>query len=153
SAWEWRAGCGWPPGWDRAACRRWWMTPWTRCCPVWRRSGRNWRPRRWGGGAGMARATSGGRRAWEPFGVTEADFAAVPERHGMKVVNVTPGHGEGPGQAGWWLRGAATVLALLAAAAAAVSWQAQYVMVRRVKHAAVVAAIEAGIPDAGAVVF
>jgi len=45
------------------------------------------------------------------------------------------------------------VLALLAAAAAAVSWQAQYVMVLSVKHAQAVAAVEAGIPDAGALIF
>ncbi len=45
------------------------------------------------------------------------------------------------------------MLALLAAAAAAVSWQAQYVMVLAVKHAPVVAAIEAAIPDAGALIF
>jgi hypothetical protein len=32
--------------------------------------------------------------------VTEADFAAVPERDGVRVVNVTPA-GPGPGQAGW----------------------------------------------------
>jgi len=45
------------------------------------------------------------------------------------------------------------VLALLAAAAAAVSWQAQYVMVLGVKHEHAVAAVEAGIPDAGALIF
>ncbi len=45
------------------------------------------------------------------------------------------------------------MLALLAAAAAAVSWQAQYVMVLGVKHAQAVAAVEAAIPDAGAVIF
>jgi len=89
----------------------------------------------------------------EPFGVTEAHFAAVPERDGVRAVNVTPGGGQGPRQTGWWLRGASLVLALLAAAAAAVSWQAQYVMVRHVKHVAIVAAIEAAIPDAGAVIF
>ncbi|HET9894614.1 MAG TPA: hypothetical protein VFQ44_06735 [Streptosporangiaceae bacterium] len=59
----------------------------------------------------------------------------------------------GPGEAGWWLRGAAAVLAVLAAASAAVSWQAQYVLVLGVKHVQVIAAIEAGIPDAGALVF
>ena len=91
-------------------------------------------------------------RGWEPFGITRADFAAVPERDGMRVVNVKFG-GEPGGMAGLWLAGAAGVLALLAAAAAAVSWQAQYTMVRGVKHATVVAAIEAGIPDAGALVF
>ena len=38
-------------------------------------------------------------RRWEPFGVTEADFAAAPAREGVRVVSVTPdgGHGGGPG--------------------------------------------------------
>ena len=86
--------------------------------------------------------------------MTEADFAAVPGRDGVRVVNVTPGAGgPGPGQAGWWLRGAAVALGVLAAAAAAVSWDAQYAMVRAVKPVPVVAALEAGIPDVGAVVF
>ena len=91
---------------------------------------------------------------WEPFGVSDSDFGAVPERNGVRVVNVTPGAGEpGPGQAGWWLCGAAVALGVLAAAAAAVSWDAQYAMVRAVKPFPVVAALEAGIPDVGAVVF
>ena len=34
-------------------------------------------------------------RRWEPFGVTEADFATAPERDGVRVVNVTPGGGTG----------------------------------------------------------
>ncbi len=59
----------------------------------------------------------------------------------------------GPGPARWWLRGAAGVVALLAAASAAVSWRAQDVMVLGVKHSQVIAAIEAGIPDAGALIF
>jgi hypothetical protein len=91
-------------------------------------------------------------RRWAPFGVTGSDFDTVPERNGVRVVNVTPG-GPGPGQAGWWLRGAAVALGVLAAAAAAVSWDAQYAMVRAVKPFPVVAALEAGIPDVGAVVF
>ena len=52
-----------------------------------------------------------------------------------------------------WLRSAMIALAVLAAAAAAVSWDAQYVLVRTVKHDTVIAALEAGIPDAGALVF
>jgi hypothetical protein len=44
-------------------------------------------------------------------------------------------------------------LALLAAAAAVVSWDAQYVMVHGVRPAPAIAALEAGIPDAGALVF
>jgi hypothetical protein len=92
-------------------------------------------------------------RRWEPFGVTEADFAAVPERDGVRVVNVKLG-GSDPGSlAARWLGAAAAVLGVLAAAAAAVSWQAQYAMVWGVKHLSWVAAVEAGIPDAGAVVF
>src|SRR5260370_11381436 len=102
----------------------------------------------------MAAAARDRARRWEPFGVTEADFAAVPDRDGVRVVNVTPGPGgPGPGQAGWWLRGAAVALGVLAAAAAAVSWDAQYAMVRAVKPVPVVAALEAGIPDVGAVIF
>ena len=46
-----------------------------------------------------------------------------------------------------------TALAVLAAAAAVVSWDAQYVMVRAARRDAVIAALEAGIPDAGALIF
>jgi len=52
-----------------------------------------------------------------------------------------------------WLRGAMLALAVLAVAAAVVSWDAQYVLVRSVKHNPAVAAIEAGIPDIGALIF
>jgi hypothetical protein len=44
-------------------------------------------------------------------------------------------------------------LAVLAAAAAVVSWDAQYVMVYSARHTPAVAALEAGIPDAGALIF
>jgi hypothetical protein len=102
----------------------------------------------------MAAAARDSAGRWEPFGVTEADFSAVPDRDGVRVVNITPGAGgPGPAQAAWWLRGAAVALGVLAAAAAAVSWDAQYAMVRAAKPVPVVAALEAGIPDVGAVVF
>jgi len=52
-----------------------------------------------------------------------------------------------------WLRGAMLSLVVLAAAAAAVSWDAQYVLVRSARHSPAVAALEAGIPDIGAVIF
>jgi hypothetical protein len=52
-----------------------------------------------------------------------------------------------------WLRNAAAGLCLLAAAAAAVSFTAQYRMVNAVRHLPVVAALEAAIPDAAALVF
>jgi hypothetical protein len=88
----------------------------------------------------------------------KASPAVVPDRgvssraREVPPVEVEPQR-RGPGEAGWWLRGAAVVLGLLAAASAAVSWQAQYVMVLGVKHAQMVAAVEAGIPDAGALIF
>ena len=44
-------------------------------------------------------------------------------------------------------------LAVLAVAAATVSWDAQYVLVRSVKHNPAVASLEAGIPDVGALIF
>jgi hypothetical protein len=52
-----------------------------------------------------------------------------------------------------WLRGAMAALAALAAAAAVVSWDAQYVMVYSARPTPVIAALEAGIPDAGALIF
>jgi hypothetical protein len=92
-------------------------------------------------------------RSWEPFGVTETDFAAAPEHDGVRMVNVRPGAPGADGQAGWWLRCAAAALGVLAATAAVVSWDAQYTMVRSVKHVPIVAALEAGIPDVGAMIF
>ena len=60
-----------------------------------------------------------------------------------------------PGQdrSGLWLRNAAAGLCVLAAAAAAVSFTAQYRMVDATRHLPVVAALEAAIPDAAALVF
>ena len=59
----------------------------------------------------------------------------------------------GRDHSGIWLRNAATGLCLLAAAAAVVSFTAQYRMVDATRHLAVVAALEAAIPDAAALVF
>ena len=60
-----------------------------------------------------------------------------------------------PGQdrSGLWLRNAAAGLCVLAAAAAAVSFTAQFRMVDATRHFPVVAALEALIPDAAALVF
>jgi hypothetical protein len=52
-----------------------------------------------------------------------------------------------------WLRYSIAALAILAAAAAVVSWDAQYVLVHAVKRVPAIAALEAGIPDAGALIF
>ena len=59
----------------------------------------------------------------------------------------------GRDHSGIWLRNAATGLCLLAAAAAVVSFTAQYRMVDATRRLAVVAGLEAAIPDAAALVF
>jgi len=56
-------------------------------------------------------------------------------------------------RSGLWLRNAAAGLCVLAAAAAAVSFTAQFRMVDATRHLPVVAALEAAIPDAAALVF
>jgi hypothetical protein len=99
----------------------------------------------------MLAVVNGSARQWEPSQVTMPDGLATPRTDAANTAAAS--RRRGPGEVGWWLRGAAAVLALLAGAAAAVSWQAQYVMVLGVKHAQVVAAVEAGIPDAGALIF
>jgi len=68
-----------------------------------------------------------------------------------------PGHGCQPGppnhRSGLWLRNAAVGLGVLAAAAAAVSFTAQYRMADAARHLPAIAALEAAIPDAAALVF
>jgi hypothetical protein len=61
--------------------------------------------------------------------------------------------GSGKDRSGLWLRNAAAGLCVLAAAAAAVSFTAQYRMVDATRHFPVAAALEAAIPDAAALVF
>jgi hypothetical protein len=56
-------------------------------------------------------------------------------------------------RAGAWLRAAGVSLAGLAAAAAAVSYWAQFQFIYHVKHQRMVSYLQAGIPDAGALVF
>jgi hypothetical protein len=58
-----------------------------------------------------------------------------------------------PDRARAWLTGAMAALAVLAAAAAVVSWDAQYTLVLAIKSIPAIAALEAGIPDVGAVIF
>src|SRR5262245_38483036 len=57
-----------------------------------------------------------------------------------------------PGRSGLWLRNAAG-LCVLPAAAAAVSFTAQYRMAETARHLPAIAALEAAIPDAAALVF
>jgi hypothetical protein len=64
------------------------------------------------------------------------------------------GEGEsGPDRAVRWLRNAMIALGGLAAAAAVVSFAAQFNMIVSVRHDRVIAALEAGIPDAAAAIF
>ncbi len=67
------------------------------------------------------------------------------------------GHGRQTGlpddRSGLWLRNAAAGLGVLAAAAAAVRFTAQYRMADAARHLPVIAALEAAIPDAAALVF
>ena len=70
------------------------------------------------------------------------------------VTSLRPGRAH-PGQdrSGRWLRNAAAGLCVLAAAAAAVSFTAQFRMVDATRHLPAIAALEAAIPDAAALVF
>ena len=58
-----------------------------------------------------------------------------------------------PDRSALWLRNAAAGLCVLAAAAAAVSFTAQYRMAESARHLPAIAALEAAIPDAAALVF
>ena len=68
-----------------------------------------------------------------------------------------PGHGRQPDppndRSGLWLRNAAAGLGVLAAAAATVSFTAQYRMAEAARDLPAIAALEAAIPDAAALVF
>jgi hypothetical protein len=78
---------------------------------------------------------------------------SAPQGPGTGTVSGTGWTGSGQDRSGRWLRNAAAGLCVLAAAAAAVSFSAQYRMVDATRHFPVVAALEAAIPDAAAVVF
>jgi hypothetical protein len=84
---------------------------------------------------------------------------ALP-RPAVLALAISPGHGSQPAppgrppdRSGRWLRNAAAGLGVLAAAAAAVSFTAQYRMAETARHLPAVAALEAAIPDAAALVF
>src|SRR6266702_6005511 len=85
---------------------------------------------------------------WHPLGPPNRDPGSA-DPHAVKVINVKPAGRDTGDRAQAWLRNAMLALAVLAAAAAAVSWDAQYVLVRHVKHNLAMAALEAGIPDVG----
>ena len=93
-------------------------------------------------------------RTWEPFGIPADEYDEQPQRNGVRVLNLALRDKTATkDRAASWLRNAMIALTLLAATAAAVSYEAQYVLVRAVKHAPVIAGLQAGIPDVGAAVF
>jgi hypothetical protein len=78
---------------------------------------------------------------------------SVPHDPGTGKVSGAGWNDPGQDRSGLWLRNAAAGLCVLAAAAAAVSFTAQYRMAETARHLPVVAALEAAIPDAAALVF
>jgi Protein of unknown function (DUF2637) len=88
-----------------------------------------------------------------PLVLTGPAGPSVP--HGPVAGKVSGAGWNDPGQdrSGLWLRNAAAGLSVLAVAAAALSFTAQYRMVDATRHLPVVAALEAAIPDAAALVF
>jgi Protein of unknown function (DUF2637) len=100
-----------------------------------------------------------------PSARTGRDMTGHPPASGLLVIMgrpaaPTPGPASQPvparcsrDRSGQWLRNAAAGLCILAAAAAAVSFTAQYRMADATRHLPVVAALEAAIPDAAALVF
>ncbi|MGH3841330.1 MAG: DUF2637 domain-containing protein [Pseudonocardiaceae bacterium] len=79
--------------------------------------------------------------------------ASVPRDPGTGKVSGAGWSDPGQDRSGLWLRNAAAGLCVLAAAAAAVSFTAQYRMAETARDLPVVAALEAAIPDAAALVF
>src|SRR5207245_3886421 len=77
----------------------------------------------------------------------------VPPGPGTGEVSGAGWNDPGQDRSGLWLRNAAAGLCVLAAAAAAVSFTAQYRMVNATRHLPAIAALEAAIPDAAALVF
>jgi hypothetical protein len=91
---------------------------------------------------------------WKPFGIPDSEYDQAPARDGTRVLNLSLRRPREAGdRSATWLRCAMLALGLLAAAAAAVSFQAQFKMVFAAKGVQWVAALEAAIPDAAAMVF
>ena len=100
-----------------------------------------------------------------PGARTGRDMTGHPLASGLVLIMSRPaapdsGHGSQPAPPRWsrdrsglWLRNAAAGLCVLAAAAAAVSFTAQYRMAETARHLPAIAALEAAIPDAAALVF
>jgi hypothetical protein len=106
----------------------------------------------------------GTHMTWQDFGLPPGQdghdvLAATASRSGTKAASTAqrgPRRPRVPGdrdRAVLWLRNAMIALGALAAAAAVVSFAAQFNMIVSVRHDRVIAALEAGIPDASAAIF
>src|SRR5580704_4305748 len=92
------------------------------------------------------------RIPWMPAGPAGPPLADAHDA--SQATSSRPGWNvPGRDRSGLWLRNAAAGLCVLAAAAAAVSFTAQDRMVDATRHLAAIAALEAAIPDAAALVF
>jgi hypothetical protein len=96
---------------------------------------------------------------WRPFGIADEEYDEASDVRGQKILNITwrrPRQDLDRGerdQSGTWLRSAVIGLGVLAAAAAAVSFAAQYQLVFDAKGIRWASVLEAGIPDVGSMVF
>ena len=88
-----------------------------------------------------------------PLVLTGPAGPSSPQGPGTGKASGTGWAGPGQDRSGLWLRNAAAGLCVLAAAAAAVSFTAQYRMAETARHLPAIAALEAAIPDAAALVF
>jgi hypothetical protein len=83
-----------------------------------------------------------------------AEWLVASTRITGELADARPGWARpGKDRSRLWLRNAAAGLCVLATAAAAVSFSAQFRMVEAARHLAAIAALEAAIPDAAALVF
>ena len=94
----------------------------------------------------MSALTTGGAVALAPF----VPLALTAH---TRDTSTPPNHRPASDRSGLWLRNAAAGLCVLAAAAAAVSFTAQYRMAETARKLPAIAALEAAIPDAAALVF
>ena len=91
---------------------------------------------------------------WPPFDPSDGQRTDTADpASGHNIMRTLPRPPREKDRAATWLRSAILALGVLAGAAAVVSWQAQYRLVFAVKHLPAIAALEAGIPDAGALIF
>ena len=87
---------------------------------------------------------------WEPFGLPATTWDDTPQdEDGIKWVHLGSKHD----RSARWLAGATAALGILAAAAAVVSFEAQYTMIYAARGNSAIAGLEAAIPDTAAVVF